>query len=441
MSPKADAYQAVTDRIIEALEGGTVPWHKPWKNLQGVGPTSLQTGREYRGINVWILSVEAMLKGYTSPYWATFKQAKERAVAAARAEGRDIEERTGKKGTYYVEQVDGEWKAFRGGVRKGEKATQVVLWKPVRKTEKNEKTGEDEERRFLVLRTFSVFNVEQCDGVDGPEMPELPEDHSPIDAAEAIVTGWSGRPTVKHGGNRAYYSPALDYIQMPLSGQFAEAEGYYATLFHELAHSTGHSSRLARKSLISPTPFGTPDYSKEELVAELAAGFLCGEAGIPVNVEQSASYIASWLKVLKDDRKLIVHAAAQAQKAADLVLGIEPYKGEEEPNGSPSVNHSSQGGHHDRHHRSERRATAQDPRRDHRPGLGLQARPRHHPPRRRARGQGGDSHDRLRRRAGGLLLRPPRRHEAHGQAVGGARGGGRVALLGQTLTHPKGGQP
>jgi len=293
MSPKADAYNVVTDRIIEALESGTVPWHKPWKTLAGVGPTSLQTGKPYRGINVWLLSLTAHAAGYSSPYWVTFKQAKERG----------------------------------GSVRKGEKGTQIVLWKPVRKTEQDE-GGEDVERRYLILRYFTVFNVEQCDDVECPEVPELPADHDPIASCESIVSGWTGRPEVKHGGNRAYYSPALDYIQMPLSGQFTEPEGYYATLFHEMAHATGHESRLARKSLIHPAPFGSEDYSREELVAELAASYLCGEAGIPVNVEQSAAYIASWLKVLENDRKMLVSAAAQAQKASDLVLGIEYQNGE-----------------------------------------------------------------------------------------------------------------
>ena len=293
MSPKADAYNVVTDRIIEALESGTVPWHKPWKTLAGVGPTSLQTGREYRGINVWLLSLTAHAAGYTSPYWVTFKQAKERG----------------------------------GTVRKGEKGTQIVLWKPVKKTEQDE-GGEDVTKRYLILRFFTVFNAEQCDGVETPELPELPADHDPIASCESIVESWTGRPTVKHGGNRAYYSPALDYIQMPLSGQFTEPEGYYATLFHELAHSTGHESRLGRKSLISPAPFGSEDYSREELVAELAASYVCGEAGIPVNIQQSAAYIKSWLNVLKDDRKMLVNAAAQAQKAADLMLGVEYQNGE-----------------------------------------------------------------------------------------------------------------
>lgn len=349
MSPKADAYNVVTDRIIEALESGTVPWHKPWKTLAGHGPTSLQTGKPYRGINVWLLSLTAHAAGYSSPYWATFKQAKERAVSSAKAEGREIIEVPSRKGgTSYYEMIDGERRPFLGGVRKGEKGTQIVLWKPVRKTEQDE-GGEDVEKRYLILRYFTVFNVEQCDGVASPEVPELPADHDPIASCESIVTGWTGRPEIKHGGNRACYSPALDYIQMPLSGQFTEPEGYYATLFHELAHSTGHESRLARKSLIHPAPFGSEDYSKEELVAELAASYVCGEAGIPVNVEQSAAYIKSWLRVLQDDRKMLVSAAAQAQKAADLMLGIEYQNGEGSSSDDALRSVTQQEGSHEAH--------------------------------------------------------------------------------------------
>ena len=173
-----------------------------------------------------------------------------------------------------------------------------------------------------MLRHFTVFNAEQCDGVETPAVEEI-EDHDPIESAENIVASWVGRPEIKHGGNRAFYSPMLDYVGMPERGQFDSAESYYTTLFHELAHSTGHESRLGRKSLIQPAPFGSEDYSQEELVAEFASAFLTGEAGIEVPVERSASYLANWLQVLKNDRKMLVTAAAQAQKASDFVLGIE----------------------------------------------------------------------------------------------------------------------
>ena len=293
MSPNKDAYTVVTDRIIEALEGGHIPWSKPWRSVAGTGPISLQTGREYRGINVWILGVESMLRGYTSPFWVTFKQAKERG----------------------------------GSVRKGERGTTVVLWKPVKKSAENT-NGETEDRSFLLMRTFTVFNVEQCDGVEVPELEPLPE-RDPIEACEAVVNGYRDAPTIEHGGNSAFYSAALDYVRMPQRGQFKSSELYYGALFHELAHSTGHESRLNRDTMISPKPFGSEDYSKEELVAELASAFLRGQAGIEPDVTYSAGYIENWLQALRNDRKLLVSAAAQAQKASDRILGVEPVKKEE----------------------------------------------------------------------------------------------------------------
>jgi len=299
-----DVYAMVTDSIIAALEKGTVPWSKPWRDVGGK-PRSLASGKAYRGINVFLLTLQSMANGYTSPYWLTFKQAKERG----------------------------------GTVRKGERGTQIILWKPVKRTVKDAETGEDVNGDYLLLRYFTVFNVEQIDGIDYPAAGETPlADHDPIEACETIADRFVGvlnGPQLQHGGDRAAYSPALDRVYMPLIGQFASAETYYATLFHEFAHSTGHDSRLGRKSLVEPTPFGTPDYSREELVAEMAAAFLCGEADIEVNVPQHAAYIASWLKVLRDDRKLVVQAAAAAQKATDCVLGTQYHK-EEGSNAEPS---------------------------------------------------------------------------------------------------------
>jgi antirestriction protein ArdC len=294
-----DAYAVVTERIIEALEQGIVPWHQPWRSPTGLGPRSLASGKPYRGINVWTLAVTAQLRGYTSPYWLTFKQAKERG----------------------------------GSVRKGEKGTQIVLWKPVKKTFENE-NGEKENGGYLLLRYFTVFNSEQCDGIEVPTSETEPvREHAPIEEAQLISDRFIGvlnGPQLQHGGGRAFYMPALDRVQMPLPEQFESAEHYYGTLFHELAHSTGHDSRLKREG-IGSSVFGSPDYSKEELVAEMAAAFLCGDAGIDVNVPHRAGYIASWLKALKDDRKLLVHAAAAAQKAADCVLGVNGKEGSNEP--------------------------------------------------------------------------------------------------------------
>lgn len=281
---KPDVYAIVTDKIIAALESGEIPWRKPWKSVGGNGPMSLQTGKPYRGVNVWILSLTATMNGYGSPYWVTFKQAKERG----------------------------------GTVRKGEKGTQVVLWKPVEKKGENE----EDDKRYMILRYFTVFNADQCDGLELPEQEPLPE-VDPIEKCEKIVTGYVPGPDISHGGDRACYSPALDRVMMPTRNQFTNSETYYTTLFHELAHSTGHESRLNRPELIQPMAFGSEDYSKEELVAEMAAAFVCSEAGVEVPTEHHAGYIQNWLKVLKDDRKFLVQAASKAQKAADLILGVE----------------------------------------------------------------------------------------------------------------------
>lgn len=278
------AYAAVTDRIVEALEAGVVPWARPWRTLEGYGPTSLGSGKPYRGVNVMTLGVTSILRGYQSQYWCTFRQAKE----------------------------------LGGSVRKGEKASPVVFWKWI---EKKNDSG-DVESRYGFLRYSSVFNVDQCDGVDSPPVEPLAE-FDPIDAAERISSTMPARPEVKHSPqDRAYYSPALDYVHMPLRASFESAEAYYAVLFHELAHSTGHESRLNRKNLVVSS-FGDESYAREELVAEMAAAYVCGAAGIDPRVDQSASYIASWMRAIKDDARLIVTAAGAAAKASDWILGVD----------------------------------------------------------------------------------------------------------------------
>jgi antirestriction protein ArdC len=301
---KQDAYDLVTARIIEALDAGIVPWHRPWKTGPNAGPMSYSTRKPYSGVNVWVLTATAALRNYDSRYWVTFKSA-----------------------------IDA-----GGNVRKGEKGTPVVFWKIIEKTDKA--TGETE--RFPLLRYSTVFNLDQCENVAEPEtVTEFePEPFTPIEIAERIANAMPTRPNVKHGGDRAYYSPALDYVQMPLTVQFESPEHYYSTLFHELVHSTGHPDRIGRKTLAEPAPFGSADYSREELTAEMGAAYLCGAAGIDVNVEHHASYIASWLKALENDRKMVVSAAGAAQKAADYIIG-EPAKKEEGSQEPSDLGHST----------------------------------------------------------------------------------------------------
>lgn len=264
-------YQMVTGRIIEQLEKGVVPWRRPWSNG---APVNWVTQKPYRGINSLLLEPGE---------YSTFKQIKEAG----------------------------------GKVRKGEKGHIVVFWNWIER--ENEETGEKEQIPFL--RYYKVFNViKQAEGLHSKRETEIFE-HDPIESAQQIVDGYADSPHIRYQSGRAVYFPKLDRVSVPPLKDYREAEEYYSVLFHELIHSTGHKSRLVRKGIIqSGVSFGDEIYSKEELVAEIGAAMLCGMAGIEnATIENSASYIQSWLRALKEDSKLIVHAAAQAQKAADYI--------------------------------------------------------------------------------------------------------------------------
>ncbi|MFI4915095.1 MAG: ArdC family protein [Phycisphaerales bacterium JB060] len=285
-----DVYQAVTDRIIELLDQGTVPWRHP---IRGGGgdrspPTSLASQRAYRGINVFLLAVTAWLEGYESPYWLTYVQAR----------------------------------MMGGHVRKGEKGSLVILWKQY--ATQDRETGQD--ITVPVLRHYTVFNTEQCEGIEVPS-PSPAEDQgeepafTPIEAASAIVEGYQDGPRIEHKGSQAFYQPKADLVCIPEPDRFVDPKSYYATIFHELVHSTGHRSRLDRGLEKKLSPFGSADYSKEELVAEMGAAFLAAAAGIgTATIEQSAAYVDGWRKKIGSDTKLVVQSAGMAQKAADLIV-------------------------------------------------------------------------------------------------------------------------
>lgn len=280
-----DLYQTVTDQILAMLESGVVPWRSPILGRNSAGqPKNLNSGKAYRGVNTFLLAFIAFARGYGSSYWLTFNQAKERG----------------------------------GAVRKGEKSSLVVFWKQYETTDKQ--TGDP--TKIPVLRYYNVFNAEQIDGIEIPDAVKFtPIDFNPIEAAEAIAAGYAGGPVVGHdGGQQAFYRPLTDTVHMPVQTRFASVEEYYSTLFHELSHSTGHSTRLDRKLDTAPKPFGSPDYGKEELVAEMSAAFLSGHAGIqPAVIANQASYLAGWCKHFKEDKKLVISAAGQAQRAADWI--------------------------------------------------------------------------------------------------------------------------
>lgn len=287
---KFNPYDAITNRIIAKLEAGVVPWRKEWNvpaNQRALGnmPRNAKTNRPYRGINFAILYGE-----YSDPRWLTFKEA-----------------------------ID-----FGGSVRKGEKGTQIAFWKPSTYEKVND-NGEVEVKHSMILRLYSVFNVEQCDGLKLPTRKEetLPE-FSPSEAAEAIVEGMPNRPVVQHGGDRAFYSPSLDSVTVPLAAFFTTPDAYYHTLFHELTHSTLHATRLNRATTDNAgmSCFGSTDYGREELVAELGAAFLGSHCGIEApTLDNAASYVDNWLKAIKADRKAIFYAAGKAQAATDYILG------------------------------------------------------------------------------------------------------------------------
>ena len=288
--PKQDTYQAVTDRIIAALERGVVPWRRPWHSMNQGAARNVRNGRPYRGINVFLLALAALEGGYSDPRWGTYK-----AISEA-----------------------------GGQVRRGEHGTRVILWKAVKKTVEGS-NGDPEERGYMLLREYTVFNVEQADGIEPLPEVELTE-HERNERGEELIRGYvrdidhvdNPGPPLTFGGDRAVYMIDRDIVRVPELGAFDGASEFYSTVFHELTHSTGHQKRLGR---IEPALLGTDPYAKEELVAEMGAAMLAGLAGIDTTQENSAAYIGSWLRRLKDNRKLVVQAAAQAQKAADLICG------------------------------------------------------------------------------------------------------------------------
>ena len=278
-------YEVITDRILALLEQGTVPWRQPWDSATGM-PRNLFSQRPYRGINVWLLTA----MGSASPFWATFHQVKEAG----------------------------------GSVRKGERGIPVVFWKIYHKAD--QETG-DQEKRF-VLRQYTVFNAAQLDGVAVPAIAVTPHRFTPIERCAQLVDAMPHRPAIIEGHQRAFYKPATDTLHMPSPACFHCPEAYYATLYHELTHAVGHPSRLNRTTLTDLCLFGDPTYAKEELVAEIGAAYLCGVCGIAnVTIDNSTAYLQSWMAVLRHDPTMLVHAAAQAQRAADYIQNLQPEAG------------------------------------------------------------------------------------------------------------------
>jgi len=295
---RKDVYTRVTERIVSDLEQGIRTWMKPWSVEHTAGRITKplrHNGTPYRGMNILLLWGEAMAKGYTAPIWMTYKQAQE----------------------------------IGANVRKGGHGSLVVYANSISKTETNEK-GEDVEREIPFMKGYTVFNVEQVDGLPAhyyaqPVNP-LPLSER-IENADRFLTGTAA--TIHHGGNRAFYSPARDAIQLPPFEAFKDKESYYATALHETCHWSGAKQRLDRD--FSAKRFGDQGYAREELVAELGAAFLCADLGITPEIrDDHAAYLGHWLKVLKEDKRAIFSAAAHAQRAADFLNSLQPQQQQEE---------------------------------------------------------------------------------------------------------------
>jgi len=288
---RKDLYQSVTDTVIAEMERGCVPWVQPWGNVDSAAPVGLpanaHTGRNYSGINILLLWGAAIETARTTQIWLTFKQAL----------------------------------ALGGNVRKGERGTTICYadsFIPKKEQARAASEGVDPQRVGF-LKRYTVFNIDQCEGlteelyVGSAPLPEC----ETIPLAERLIAATGA--DFRIGGDKAFYVPSRDFIQVPPQPAFFEQINYYRTCFHELGHWTGHKSRLARDM---KSRNGTKDYAREELVAEMASAFVCAALSIQPTVHHT-DYLGSWLEVLREDKRAIFRAASLASKAADYILASE----------------------------------------------------------------------------------------------------------------------
>lgn len=291
MAKAVDIYTQITNKIISDLEKGVPTWVKPWNTGTLSGRITLplrHNGQAYRGLNILLLWLAIIERGYTFNRWMTYKQARE----------------------------------LGGQVMKGTKGEAVIYADAIHKTETDD-NGQEIAYKIPFMKSYTVFNVEQIDGLPDsfytkaePVNPDICRD----DTLEAFFT--ATKATIRHGGSRAFYNNSLDFVQMPPLECFITSEAYYATLAHEMTHWTRHERRLNRK--FGRKRWGDEGYAQEELVAELGAAFVCAELGITPEVrEDHASYIQEWLKVLKNDRRAVFTAAAHAQRAVDYLKSFQ----------------------------------------------------------------------------------------------------------------------
>ncbi|MBF0107368.1 MAG: DUF1738 domain-containing protein [Deltaproteobacteria bacterium] len=282
---KTTVFDVINNTIFKKLESGVIPWKMPWHNSNKPA-CNLISQKPYRGINYIILN----MLGFKHPYFLTYKQAVN----------------------------------LGGSVKKGEHGFPVVFWKYIGKDCDDCNINDDHEKSiYPLLRYYTVFNVEQCDNInfDHLKADDFKREFSPIESAQRIVDNMSNKPVIEHKQNRAFYIPSKDIVNMPPKELFFSDAEYYSTLFHEISHASGHSSRLNRLTLTKESLFNRHEYSKEELIAEFCASYLSAEAGIDgTTIDNSAAYIAGWLKALQNNKTWLIFAAAQAQRAADYIL-------------------------------------------------------------------------------------------------------------------------
>ena len=288
---KADVYQTVTNNILAAMENGIIPWKKPFKTSFSPIPINFSTSKVYRGINVFLLNLACLQYGYPKNAWLTFRQAKQ----------------------------------IGGYVKKGQSSEIILFWKSILIDEKNISQEEESEsiKKVYIARTYTVFNIDQCESIekDSEILTTIPG----IGSCEDVYANYPEVRPVVNLGLKAMYIPAIDQIRIPGVGDFHSTLDYYATLFHELVHSTGHTSRLNREGISEAKRSDKIRYSKEELIAEMGASFLCAFSGIENSdlLINSVAYLRSWLQVFKQDKTMVVKAASQAQKAIDFILDIQ----------------------------------------------------------------------------------------------------------------------
>ena len=283
-----DLYQTITDKIIDQLERGVAPWHQPWANIGGGLPRNVVSRKSYRGINTLLLWNAAEEHGYRSSLWATYRQ----------------------------------WDLLGGHVNRGERATKIIYWNVATKTTVDRATGEEKDEKRFLCKEYSVFNLDQCGGeaLDRFRVARPATEFTDFGPTEEAIAATGAE--IRHGGDRAFFDTTGDFVQLPIKEAFEGPAFYYACALHELAHWSGHESRLNRINKLAR--FGDETYAAEELVAELSAAFLTATLGITNErtLDNAAAYLGHWLSILRKNNRAIFTAATAASKAADFILAF-----------------------------------------------------------------------------------------------------------------------